>query len=312
MRNFIVTIDSAGDLLESSCAELEIYHIDMTYCLDGESFVDTLQNSDRKNFYDKVRSGQKSKTAAINPTAYLTFWSELYEKFHLPIIHVSLSKALSGTINYAHTAAEMLKEDYPDSKVYLVDSYIASLGEGMLALMAADMRDNGFTPEQCMEKLDFCRRHINTFYTTDTLKYFVEGGRLSKFAGAVGTVLNINPILDCYPDGGLKTCAKARGGQAALKRVCDDIAQTVVNPTEQIIFISHSDAPERAQTMAKMLTEQYGFKDVYTSFIGAAVGTHCGPGCVAVFYFGKERGTMRMPAFSQPPIHLHRTASSML
>ena len=291
MCNFIITTDSSCDLPEALCAKMKIFPIFMKYTIDGQAFSDSLNVEKKKKFFDIMRTGKMPTTSAINPGEYSDFWKDLYNKYKLPIVHISLCQELSCTCNNAVMAANMLKDEIPDAQVYVVDSFIASLGQGMQVLFAANLRDSGVTAEKCARQLDICKRHVNTLYTTGDLKYFLAGGRLSRLGAAFGTVLNINPILNCDPEGALKVIVKPRGENGALKKVCEIIGNRAINPEEQTIFICHTDCPDKAKLFATALCEQVGFKNVFFSTMGATIGSHCGPGLVAIFYMGKERGT---------------------
>ena len=299
MKKFIITTDSACDLPMEICDKMGIYPIFLKYSIGESLYLDTLYSAEKKLFFDRMRSGANPTTSAINPSEYYDFWRKLIEKHHLPIIHLSISSGISSTYRNSVIASEMIKEENPDSEIRVVDTTIGSLGQGMLVLFAANLRDGGHTAEECEQKLNCCKYNINTFYTTGNLKYFLAGGRLSRTGAVFGTVLNINPILELSHDGTLKVAAKPRGADGALKKICEMVEKCVVNPTEQTLFISHADAPERAKMYALELCARFGFKNVFFSSIGTVMGSHCGPDLVAVFFLGQERDSVNIDENNQ-------------
>lgn len=288
MKKFIVTTDSGCDLPMEYCLKREIYPISMTYSLNGKSLSDTMEPNDLRAFYDGMCAGDVPKTSQVTPYQYAEFWRSLLQD-GLPIVHISLGSGISGTCANGVMAAEMLKEEYPESDIRVVDSTLASVGYGMMAIMAADMRDEEKSADECEKRLNEIKGRINTCYTTGDLTYLYRSGRVSKTGMVIAHTLNIWPILKLDLEGQLIVQSKERGKKNTVSRICDIISERCENPEEQTLFICHSDIPEEAQHFGEEIKEKFGFKDVFYTYIGTTIGSNCGPGLMAAFFIGKTR-----------------------
>lgn len=288
MSGFIVTTDSGCDLPSSLLQERRIIPIRIQYAIDGKVMEDTMRHEDCKKFYDSMRSGLVPTTSQINIMQFVEFWRQLAER-KLPIVHICLGSHISGTYANGLAAIEYLKEQLPEAKIYLVDSTLASVGYGMLALIAADMRDSGKSPEECVDWLNAHKAEINTYYTTSDLTYLYRSGRVSRAGMMIAHALDINPILNLDLEGHLLVQEKVRGQKNAIKHIHKIIGELVRNPEKQVLYICHSDIPEQARAFGEGLKEEFGFRGVYYTYIGTTIGTHAGPGLMAAFFFGKPR-----------------------
>ncbi|NLN40815.1 MAG: DegV family protein [Clostridiales bacterium] len=290
MVKFCVATDSGCDLPGDFCEDRNIHVYRMKYYIGEQEYTDQMNPEDAIEFYNKMRQGAVPKTSQMTPHEFIEFWSDLYKEFNLPIVHIAMGSAISGTYSNAVIAKDMFIEKHPESKVYVVDSTLASIGYGMLAIWAADMRDAGETPEACVEWLNNKKIHVNTYYTCDDLKYLYRSGRVSRAGATVGTILNINPILNLDKEGHLIVQEKIRGRKRAFRRIYDIVEELVVDPTEQTLYICHSDCkPADVETFSKTLIERIGFKDSFISYISSTIGSHCGPSLIAAFFVGKPR-----------------------
>lgn len=288
-KKFIVCTDSGCDLSIEVLNEHDIYPLFMEYEMDGEVFKDTMRHEDCHVFYEKMRAGSVPKTSQTNFSQFIECWSPLINEYHLPIVHISLGSGVSGTYNNGTLAAEQIKETYPDAEVFVVDSTLCSVGYGMLALHAAEMRDNGATAEECVAWLEENKGNVNTWYTTDELKYLYRSGRVSKVGEIIGSMLNICPILNLDLEGHLIAQEKVRGLKKTIKRFHEIMDDIVENPEDQIAYVCHSDIPEKAKEFGEEIKNKYGFKEVRYTYIGPIIGANCGPGLMAIFFFGKKR-----------------------
>lgn len=286
--SFIIATDSAGDLSLELCRENNIIPIMMTHIIDGTDIKDTMETTDIMAFYNKMRAGKEPKTSQINMMEYVDFWTSLLEE-NMPILHITLGSAISGTYENGVRAAELMKESHPQAKIYVLDSISASLGQGSLCLYAANMRAEGKSFEETIAWLEENKHKAHAYYTTADLTYLHRGGRVSKTSKNVAHLLGIQPILNLAPDGKLQVFEKARGDRGTLNRFCSIIENLVENPEVQTLYISHSDNFEKAKLYGETLKEKLGFKDICYTFIGTTIGTHTGPGLVAVFFLGKNR-----------------------
>lgn len=288
MEKFIVTTDSGCDLSGEYCESMGIVPLKMCWTAGEENITDTMVPTELKAFYDGMRSGMEPKTSQVTPYQYIEFWTPLLER-KLPIVHIALGSAISGTYANGVKAAEMMREEHPDCVIHVVDSTLASVGYGMLAINAAKMRDEGFTPEQCVAELERTKASVNTIYTTGDLTYLYRSGRVSRTGMVVAHALNIWPILRLNIEGTLLVTAKERGKKHTLDRINKIIEEAVLEPEKQTLYICHSDIPEEAHEFGESLKELFGFKDVFYTYIGTTIGSNCGPGLMAAFFTGKDR-----------------------
>lgn len=286
---FVISTDSGCDLSIELCKEKGIIPLFMNY-IDGENaVVDTMQQADIVKFYKRMEDEAKMfKTSAVNIQEAYDFLKSLLE-YNKPIIHISLGSGISGTYNNFVAAKEMLDEKYPGHEIYLIDSTSASLGYGILALEAAKMRDEGKNIIEVKEYLESVKRGINPYFTTNTLTYLARGGRVTKIASIFGNVLSIKPILRLDFDGHLLVHTKGHGKTNTYKKMLESIKEQVENPENQTLYVSHSNAIESAVEFAEMVKKELGFKDIFYSYIGSIIGSHTGPGLIAVFFYGKNR-----------------------
>ena len=186
------------------------------------------------------------------------------------------------------SAAAELREKYPGRKVYIVDTLCASLGQGLLVYLTALEKKKGAAID---EARILPRRQSRTchWFTVDDLHHLHSGGRISKTTAVFGTMLNIKPLLHVNDEGKLESVSKVRGIGGALKALADKFAADAINPEEQTVFISHGDCPERAEELASMIKYRFPVKDIIINYIGPVIGSHSGPGTLAVFFLGKKR-----------------------
>ena len=290
--SFVITTDSGADLPMSLLREHDIHPLIMEYEINGELFPDTMQWESLHEFYDKMRAGATPRTTQINIEKFKDFFRPFVQEGK-PVVHISLGSGVSGTMHNGILAAEELKEEFPDSEIHIVDSTLCSTGYGMLALKADEMRAAGKTAQECVDWLNAHKIEINTWYTTNELKYLHRSGRCSHASAIIGTALRICPILNLDAEGHLIVQERVRGLKSTLARIHKIIGETLDgSPTpasEQTLYICHSDIPEEARAFGEALQAEFGFKDIYYTYIGSIIGSNCGPGLMAAFYFGKPR-----------------------
>jgi DegV family protein with EDD domain len=288
MPNFIVATDSGCDLPYPLLKKRGIIPFPINYEMDGRMIADTMLHEDCKKFYDRMRAGAVPKTSQINIMQFVDFWRPLAQK-GLPIVHICLGSGISGTYSNGAVAAGLLKKENPEAKIFLVDSTLASVGYGMLALKAADLRDEGKTPEECVGWLNAHKAEINTYYTTSDLTYLYRSGRVRRTGMIIAHALDIHPILNLDLAGHLIVQEKIRGKKKTVQRILAIIGGLVVDPQRQTLYVCHSDVPDEARELGDAIREKFGFRDVYYTYIGTTIGAHAGPGLMAAFFFGKPR-----------------------
>ena len=288
MSNFIICTDSGCDLPLHVLDENGIVPFRLQYEIDGVCYADTMLHEDCHKFYEQMRAGAVPKTSQINTQQFIDFWRPLLAQ-NLPIVHISLGSGVSGTYRNGCLAVEALKEENPEAEIFLIDSTLCSVGYGMLALKAAEMRGAGCTAQQCADWLNAHKCEVNTWYTTDELKYLYRSGRVSKFGAILGTTLNICPILNLDLEGHLLVQEKVRGLKPTIRRIHAIVGELAVTPEETVAYVCHSDIPEKAREFGEGIRSEFGFKEMRYTYIGPTIGSHCGPGLMAVFFWGKPR-----------------------
>ena len=286
--SFILTTDSSSDLSLEICREKNIIPLMMTYIIGGTEIKDTMEETDIIAFYNKMRAGKEPKTSQINTMEYVDFWTPMLKEGK-PILHIALGSAISGTYENGVRARDMILETNPEAEIYVVDSISASLGLGMLSIIASDLRSEGTSVKECVEWLEINKHNAHAYYTTADLTYLHRGGRVSKTSKNVAHLLGIQPILNLAPDGKLQVFEKVRGDKGTLKRFCEIAKNLAIDPQKQTLYISHADNIEKAKIYGERLKDELGFKDVCYTYIGSTIGSHTGPALVSVFFFGKER-----------------------
>ena len=288
MGSFIVTTDSGCDLPLSFCSSRVIIPLKMNYAIGDKNYTDTMDPKDLKSFYDGMRAGDVPKTSQVTPYQFTEFWMPLLEKKQ-PIIHIALGSGISGTWANAVSAADMLMKENPGADIRIIDSTLASVGYGMLAILAADLRDCGSNADECQMQLEKVKSNINTYYTTGDLTYLYRSGRVSRTGMVIAHALNIWPILNLDLDGHLIVQAKERGKKKTIERIHRIISELCVDPEDQTLYICHSDIAEEAEQFGEDIKKEFGFRDVFYTYIGTTIGSNCGPGLMAAFFVGKKR-----------------------
>ncbi len=289
MYQFQIMTDSGCDLPMSICQERGIIPLQLSYEIDGVAYLDTMDHEDCHRFYEWMRAGKVPHTSQITPSQYLDFWKNALSKNDLPIVHISMGSGISGTYSNALIAKNQLLEEFPAALVYVVDSTLASVGYGMLALAGADLRDQGKTPSECVAWIEAHKGEVNTYYTTGDLSYLYRSGRVSRAGMVIAHALNIWPILNLDLAGHLIVQEKAHGKKKTIQRIHQIIEELCPHPEDQVLFICHSDIYAEAKKFGDGIKEKFGFQDVYVTYIGSTIGTHSGPGLMAAFFYGKPR-----------------------
>ena len=241
-----------------------------------------------KNMFDGLREGEKATTAAANPED----WSNVIE----PVLAagndalvLAFSSGLSTTYQSAVIAANELMEKYPQRKVNVVDTLCASLGQGLFVDYACKKRDAGLSLEDLTAWCEENRLHLCHWFTVDDLMYLKRGGRVSAATALVGTMLQIKPVLHVDNEGHLINVSKARGRKASIEALAKKMGQTGLPGANDTVFICHGDCAEDAKYLEELVKRDYGVKNVFTYYVGAVIGSHSGPGTLALFYLGSER-----------------------
>lgn len=289
MTNYVITTDTTADLPESYIKEHHLGIMSLSYTIDGETYTRE-HPLDVKQFYDKMRNGSMPTTSQVNPEVAKEVFLP-YIKKGLDILHIAFSSSLSGTCNSARIAAQDLMEEYPDRRIVVIDSLCASLGEGLFVHKAVTLKENGMDLDSVAKWLEENKLHIVHNFTVDDLNHLYRGGRVSKTAAFLGTIINIKPILHMDDEGHLIPLSKVRGRKKALQSLVDSMEKQMgsYRNRNDIIFISHGDALSDAEYVADLVKQRFGIDSLLINYISSTIGAHSGPGTIALFYMGEYR-----------------------
>ena len=251
----------------------------------GEQSCMDLTTFDAKDFYAQMRSGVKVTTSQIPPQRYIDVLTPLLEAGE-DILFVSMSSGISGSYASGQIAARQLREEFPDRKLLLVDTYSASLGEGLLVMRAADCRREGLSIDETYKTLRALRHRMAQIFTVDDLRYLRRTGRLSNLEAAVGTVLQIKPLLKGDTEGKIVCFARTRGRKLSIRELAAQYAEHVVSPETQTIGIAHADCPEDTAFLKSLIEKTLPPREIMTVFYEPVTGSHVGPGTLALFFDG--------------------------
>ena len=286
--DYIIATDSGCDLSLKKLQNLNVVPLFMHYTINDEIFTDDMNEENLKIFYDKMKNGDCPKTSSINTQDFYDFFKDLLKQ-GLPILYISLGSGISGTYDNAVFAANQLREENENNVIYVLDSTCACAGYGLMVVKASELRKNGASFEECFLEIESMKHKVSPFYTTDDLTYLYRGGRVKKGKMIIAHALNIRPILDLDYDGRLRVCDKARGEKNTYDKIVEKIKNKVIDPENQILYISHSFCEKKARVFADYIRSQVPFKNYYITNIGPIIGSHTGPGLVAAFIVGKDR-----------------------
>ena len=287
MSSYQIITDSACDLPESLLQELHVDKVSLSVLFQGQNRTDSV-DAGIKEFYDGLRVGEVATTSAVNPDG----WARVIEPALAAgqdALVLAFSSGLSTTYQSAVIAATELMEKYPGRKVYVVDTLCASLGQGLLVWYACKKRDEGYSLEALRDWVEDNKLHLCHWFTVDDLMFLKRGGRVSATTALVGTMLQIKPVLHVDDEGHLINVSKARGRKASIEALAKKVTELGEGFNNETMFISHGDCLEDAEHLAAILKEKYGVKYVHINHVGAVIGSHSGPGTLALFFLGKHR-----------------------
>ena len=291
---YVLSCCSTADLTAEHFRSRDINYICFHFSMDGKQYSDDLgQSIPFEEFYQRMAQGAETKTSQVNVEEFMEYFEPFLQKGQ-DILHVTLSTGLSGVYNSACAAREELLTKYPDRKIYIVDSLGASSGYGLIMETLADLRDQGMELEDLCSWVTSHRLHMHHWFFSTDLSFYVKGGRISRAAGWFGTALKICPLLNMNDEGKLIPRFKIRGKKAVIRRIVEQMTLCADNGTDYSgkCFISHSGCMEDAKAVAALVEETFprlnGKVDI--NYVGTTIGSHTGPGTVALFFWGNERG----------------------
>ncbi len=289
MSDFKIITNTTADLPADYIRENNLGLMVFNYTIKGETYSKG-HELDWKEFYSMMRDGNMPTTSQVNPEECRLYFEE-YLKECRQLLYICFSSGLSGTYNNACLAADMVMEEHPDCKITVIDSRCASMGEGLLVHKAVMLQKAGRSMDETADWVEEHIPHLVHIFTVDDLNHLYRGGRVSRTAAVVGTVVGIKPILHVDGEGHLIPIQKVRGRKKSLHALVDYMAEKMGRYRDEndIIFISHGDALEDAEAVRDEVKERFGIDSFLINHIGPTIGAHSGPGTIALFFMGESR-----------------------
>ena len=288
MSNYVILTDSGTDFTKEMIEELDVELLDLWVTRENEEPVPN-SSLDLSEFYAFLREKKSASTAAVNIDSFIEIMTPILEAGK-DILYLGFSSGLSSTYASGKLAADELMEKYPDRKIYTVDTLAASLGQGLLVYLAAKRRLAGESIEAVRDSVENTKLNLCHWFTIDDLFFLKRGGRVSGTTAVVGTMLGIKPVMHVDNEGHLINVAKARGRRASVDALFDKAKNTMIGErANSSVFISHGDCIEDAEYLAERIKNEIGVKEVRIAYVGSVIGSHSGPGTLALFFLGSER-----------------------
>ena len=288
MSDFVIVTDSSADLSAEMVAELGLEVLPLSFTVQGKTYHNYPdgREMDLNAFYRMLREGEMATTSAVNVAEYTAMLEPLLQAGK-DVLVLAFSSGLSTTYQSSVIAVNELSEQYPDRKIYTVDTLCASMGQGLLVWLAAQERKRGQSIEAVRDWVEENKLRLCHWFTVDDLHFLKRGGRISAATAVVGTMLSIKPVLHVDDEGHLISMGKARGRGASLTALVDHMEQTATDV--DTVFISHGDCLADAEKVAADVRNRFGTKDVVINNVGPVIGAHSGPGTLALFFLGTKR-----------------------
>ncbi len=288
MNNYVIFTDSCCDISPALLAKWDVPYANMTFSFVGEDKEYINADITNKDFYNRMREGANAKTAAINAAAFTDAFEPIL-KDGKDILYVAFSSGLSTTVNSANMAVSDLAEKYPERKIIVVDTLAASAGGGLMVYMAVNKKNEGASLEENAAYIETLVPQHCIWFTVDDLEYLKRGGRVSPLVAFAGGVLGIKPVLQMDDEGHLIKFSTARGRKNAIEALAAKYAELSYEEKNTPIFISHAECEEDAKRLAEILKERHNAEVTLITEIGPVIGSHAGPGTLAMFFIGKHR-----------------------
>jgi DegV family protein with EDD domain len=288
MRDFILATDSDTEIPYQYADEHHIPVFLMPYTVDGkEKLFDLGRNTDFTEFYEQLANGAEAITSTRPPNDIADFFRDMV-KDGKDVLYLSFSSALSGHYDLCHLAKKMVLEDYPDARIEIVDTLRISMGAGQLVMFAQVLKDEGKSLDEIKDWVIENRLCAHAWFSVDDLRYLKRGGRLSGAAAAIGTILDVKPILRLNQEGKIIAADKVKGSKKIQRFFLETIQQYVEEPEAQTAYVLHANNMNAAVRMKELIEENVKFAGVAIQDVGPVIGCHTGPGVLAVVFMGKE------------------------
>ena len=285
--SYKIITDTCCDFPADMYADLGLEVVPLAVQFRG-AYYDRYTEDWLKELFNGLRHGEATSTSAVNPERWRQRIASVLEQ-GMDALVLAFSSGLSATYQSAVIAADELQAEYPERKIRVVDTLAASLGQGLLVYYACQKRDEGLSLDELAAWCEENRYHLCHWFTVDDLMYLKRGGRVSAATALLGTMLQIKPVLHVDDEGHLTNVAKSRGRKASIEALTKKVGELGAGYDTSTVFISHGDCLEDAQHLADLLKEKYGVKEVHIGYVGAVIGSHAGPGTLALFFLGEHR-----------------------
>lgn len=289
MSEFIIAAASTADLPLSYFEEHNIDLIRYSYSVGTESHEDDCREETRLRAYEEMRGGAFYSTSMIPAAVYEFFFRKLLKR-GMDVLYLDMSQEMSSSYGEAQKAAATIQKEFPNQKLYLMDTRCISGGLGLLLTECVKRKEEGQSFKEVVRWAEENKLHIMHRFTVADLVYLKRGGRVSNIAALVGGILKIKPVLYVPDDGKLVVTKKIRGRKAALDEVVEGVKRDMVNPEGQTVIINHADCLEEAMYVKTQILRAFPtVGHIWITSLGIVIGAHCGPGLIAVFYMGDHR-----------------------
>lgn len=284
--SFRIITDSNADVPPKIIKEYDLFVMPTPVIVNGENKLDG-QTIQPKELYDILRAGGESSTSQINSFMFEEYFRE-FAKAKEEVIYICFSSGLTGTYHSATMALETIKEEYPEFDMTIIDTKCASLGFGLVVYLALLMQKNGASKETVLEGIYYHSQHMQHIFTVDDLEYLFKGGRLSRTSALVGGLLDIKPIISTDEEGKLVAIDKVRGRNRSIKKCLEYVEKRGKNLDKQIVGVCHGDDIPTMNLIKDELNSRFGCTKFIENYVGCSIGTHTGPGMVAIVFLDEE------------------------
>lgn len=288
--SYQIVTDSSANLTDELIIQYGIEVISLIFRVGDKEFYSYIKGKDTniKQYYEMMRKGETITTAQLSMDPCRELFESILKQGN-DVLYIGFSSALSGSFSVADMVARELQEEYPERKMYSVDSLSASMGQGLLVYHAAEQKLEGKTIDEVRDWLLNNRLNLCHWFTVDDLVYLKRGGRISATTALLGSIMGIKPVMHVNDEGKLVPTGKVRGRRQSLEELVKQMQNTCINPTEQMIFITHGDCIDDALYVENLVRERLNVKDVIINYVDPVIGAHSGPGTIALFFIGSKR-----------------------
>ena len=290
MRDFVIMTDSCCDMTAAMAKDLELEVLPLSLNMGQDVYRNWLDGREIgfEDFYARIRAGETATTSAVSVGEFEDAMRPILAQGK-DILCINFSSALSTTYQSAVIAAGDLRAEFPEAKIFVVDSLCASLGQGLLLYLCAQQKREGRSIGEVRAYAEATKGNICHWFTVDDLNHLKRGGRINAATALFGTMLAIKPVMHVDDEGRLIPVGKARGRKASLMALVDHMEETAIDPKNQTVFISHGDCVEDARFVADEVRRRFGTEDIRINYVGPVIGNHSGPGTLALFFLGSKR-----------------------